>query len=61
MQVTVVEGGPALEALPIENADGLVLPGEQVFGAQLLQAAIDVDGGETEGLAQRRLGQRQGE
>ena len=61
MEVAVVEGGATLQALPIEDADGLVLPGEEVFGTQLQQAAVDVNGRETERFAQLRLRERQGE
>lgn len=55
MQVGRIEFSDGGQTVPVEDPNGLALPTDQAFGAQLLQGTIDVHGGEPERVTELGL------
>ena len=59
MQIGGVEFASPLETFPIPNGEEVSVQNDQTVAPQLLQAAIDMDGAEPQGIADLGLRERQ--
>ena len=58
IEIAALEPGPLPEAGQIMNADAAPAHGDQSLLAQLPQDAINMDGGQPQGISEHELGQR---